>query len=1708
MFSRVLKKNLLLCFRAAPLLLPALLYAQNSSLPLHNLPLCTASGSQSAPLLLADQAQGAWVIWEDARSTRTMLYAQRLDSLGHPKLQNNGLALTTTTGKQTNFAATGDASGGFIVVWQEVTSDDGDILAQRFGANGQRLWGLNGKEIYRGSKEQGAPQVIGTGEGDAYVFWHDQRNGSQDLFGQRINENGEKLWHTEGVELVNTRRAQTLGAAVVIPERGFALAWQDDNTTPAQVLVQYFDHTGKAQWNNPVRVAQSSGEQSEPRMLFEAGANNAFALHVVCLDKRFNALNVYAQKIDATGALLWGGAGIAAGLAAGAQKEIQLLREGAGGLFVVWEDARNDKGDLFAQRFDSAGKTLWTTTGVALAQAEQGQFRPRIASDQQGGLIAVWEDERGSGTNIYAQRINALGQQVWQQGGVVLTDHGKKNTQAYVLTLAGPRAWATWMDERNGSVDVFAQALTSDGNFENVPPRFLSVPEPSAFVDALYTYSIEALDYDAEAPPILQLMRAPAWLQLHATSRQLEGMPSSNDVGEAQIELHAVDNDGGRATQSFQLKIAVDTSQPRITSQPDTLAQEDERYVYQVKAEDPNPQETLRYSLESNANWLTLFAQGELAGIPSNDHVGMYALKVVVTNSKGKSAQQQFSLRVANVNDPPLLANTPPPRAVEGGAYSFRFTATEIDKNDALTFGASLKPAWLLLDSNGAASGTPTRTNLADTVLTVYVEDRAGARDQKNFSIPIDLKNTKPVISSAPKTTTPEDSLYLYQIVVVDPDPNETLTIALTQAPSWLQLNANTKQLQGTPRNEHVGTHAVALEARDSKGERAQQQFSLRVENTNDAPFFTSTPDTIAPVDSLYIYKPLAQDIDAADRQTFAVLATPTWLTWHAATQTLRGSPKFTDVGTTQVRLRVTDLNNASATQSFNLRVLDLGVPDNSAPASPQSLLIAPARWNATAQFTVQWQNPFDPSKIAGVYYKIGAAPNSPRDGVLVRSSANEPVREIQVQAPSEGAAPIYVWLLDGRENVDHKTAARVDYHYDRTAPQAPSALRVLNNNGSTWVAHDTIHFVWQAATDALSGLASYTFNLDEKVVGQLASSATKFTFTTALKEGAHTYQVVAVDSAGNRRASPRLNFRIDRTPPRLSHTALDTITLGQPLLLRAQASDVSAGVENVRVQYRNAGEKSFREAIMNLTSGEYSTNLAAGELRATGFEYVVSVRDSAGNVALSASLPRTMHSAVVRAEQVDAPNATRGEFYQLVSVPYSIKSDSNLAWLQDDLGAYEQTSWRLYSYHPASGNIEFGKSGFINFAPGRALWLITAERKNFDLAATQSISTAQAFDIELQPGWNLIATPFAFPTDWSTVQKSSFVEAQLWSFDGKQYVADNTVLQPWQGYFVRNRNTIVEKISILPSLAQTSLPVSADNFFRTRAESGRALSLASQIEREVLPPARAPQYDPVQWHLQIRVSNGKFVDHANWLGVSSLAQEEWDELEWSEPPSAPGDFVALRFNQTAWQRFAGAYTTDFRPPRTFAQSWRFEILSGTEGQKVELIFAHRGTRAEQRRFVLIEEESRFARAIEFDEDGKSLTTLAFRSKATPQRFILWAGTHEQLVQQGITNLIAPTAYALAPVYPNPARASTEQNAMSTFRFSLPQASTVELRIFDVLGRQVRSLALKQIYAAGYHEIIWDGRDEHGNAVAAGIYWYRMTAPGFHAARKMMVLRQ
>ncbi|MFQ5627361.1 MAG: SBBP repeat-containing protein [bacterium] len=93
-----------------------------------------------------------------------------------------------------------------------------------------------------------------------------------------------------------------------------------------------------------------------------------------------------------------------------------------------------------------------------------------------------------------------------------------------------------------------------------------------------------------------------------------------------------------------------------------------------------------------------------------------------------------------------------------------------------------------------------------------------------------------------------------------------------------------------------------------------------------------------------------------------------------------------------------------------------------------------------------------------------------------------------------------------------------------------------------------------------------------------------------------------------------------------------------------------------------------------------------------------------------------------------------------------------------------------------------------------------------------------------------------------------------------------------------------------------------------------------------------------------------------------------------------------------------------------------------------------------------------------------------------------------------------PEDFALYQNYPNPFNPST------IIRFDLPNASDVKVTIFNVLGQQVKVLTDRK-YAAGQHQLKWNGLDRAGLVVASGIYIYRIESGSRIFSRKMLLVR-
>jgi len=101
--------------------------------------------------------------------------------------------------------------------------------------------------------------------------------------------------------------------------------------------------------------------------------------------------------------------------------------------------------------------------------------------------------------------------------------------------------------------------------------------------------------------------------------------------------------------------------------------------------------------------------------------------------------------------------------------------------------------------------------------------------------------------------------------------------------------------------------------------------------------------------------------------------------------------------------------------------------------------------------------------------------------------------------------------------------------------------------------------------------------------------------------------------------------------------------------------------------------------------------------------------------------------------------------------------------------------------------------------------------------------------------------------------------------------------------------------------------------------------------------------------------------------------------------------------------------------------------------------------------------------------------------------------------------LLIPKEFRLLQNFPNPFNPDT------WLPYELAYDTTVTIRIYDLKGHLVRELDLGRQSASSYitkdKAAYWDGKNEHGQKVASGVYWYTLRAEGFSAIRRMAILK-
>ena len=396
--------------------------------------------------------------------------------VGHAAWQPNGTGVAIEDGFQTLPTIISDGAGGTIITWADYRNGYSDIYAQRLNGLGVAQWAPNGVVICSAQGDQVGPQIIADGSGGAIVAWDDLRNGNRDIFAQRVNGSGVVQWWANGVAVIDTGPYDrgmygTIPSLVSDGAGGAIVAWTEHEgfSELDNIYAQRVDGSGVRQWAAEGTFICTAYDNQEDPTIVSDGTGGAILTWTDARDSINGfGFDLYAQRVNASGAPQWEPNGVAVCRAANDQAHQEIVPDGAGGVIVAWDDRRNGADtDIYAQALDALGAAQWTLNGEAVCTAPGDQIAPKLVSSGAGGAIVAWADQRSDPGDIYAQRLNASGVGQWTLNGVVVcTASGAQSfypQYSGIATDGGGGAYVTWEDGRNGAADIYVQQVTFNG---------------------------------------------------------------------------------------------------------------------------------------------------------------------------------------------------------------------------------------------------------------------------------------------------------------------------------------------------------------------------------------------------------------------------------------------------------------------------------------------------------------------------------------------------------------------------------------------------------------------------------------------------------------------------------------------------------------------------------------------------------------------------------------------------------------------------------------------------------------------------------------------------------------------------------------------------------------------------------------------------------------------------------------------------------------------------------------------------------------------------------------------------------------------------------------------------------------------------------------------------------------------------------------------
>ncbi len=489
----------------------------------------------------------------------------------------------------------------------------------------------------------------------------------------------------------------------------------------------------------------------------------------------------------------------------------------------------------------------------------------------------------------------------------------------------------------DGGVSAVGKQVVWEIIAVNDAPQFSpALADQEATEDTLFTYNITATDEENDT---IYYQDNSTLFDINSNTGLISFTPSYSDVGTYNIEI-TINDTVNWTIGNFTLTINATNHGPNLTFIQNYSIYQNETISINLTGYDFD-NDTVNFSATADFNnWFNVTtingtnkyqeinASGQINFTPEDDNVGNNSIAVNITDERGASFTQNFTLEVINTNDPPNITSISNRSIAANVLFSLQVNGSDpdLDTGDSITY-ADNTSIFDINSSNGLISFTPNGTYIGNYSINISVTDSYGLSNYTIFYLEI-INNTAPGFNETPANqTAAEDSIFEMQINASDSDGDN-----ITFADNTNIFSINSQGLINfTPVQADVGNHTIQINISDDYGASNYTIFNLEITNVNDAPVLPSIDFGLMRANLAFTYTVTAtdEDVDAGLLDNLTYYDYNSTLINISSTGEISLTPTEADAGNHSVNITVEDMYGLTDSQIVNFTVYNVSTPPN-----------------------------------------------------------------------------------------------------------------------------------------------------------------------------------------------------------------------------------------------------------------------------------------------------------------------------------------------------------------------------------------------------------------------------------------------------------------------------------------------------------------------------------------------------------------------------------------------------------------------------------------------------------------------------------------------------------------------------------------------------------------------------------------------------------